>query len=343
MPDHSKVAIPAARSRLSSLKTRRRLVLGALIAAAVAGLLAAAAWLTYTPPAVKPPASVAASSVALATQVARDYLAGKPTTVSVAKGVDPTFGYATNSSTAPVAFPVASGPTVQGVNQTTVGTQRVNQVTFYVVLTQTPPVDPAKPDEKPVPAQVPYLLTVPMSLSDTAGMQPALAADPTLAPFTAAPDETLTSAALTAVDGAVDGSALPAPATTQLKNWAEKFAAAGKTADATANVDLKQITGDENPDRFYPGLGGWTVSSFTIQSAAPAPPAPEGQTNWFGGYVARVSLVLAPPAANGPSVRSEYDVWVAQTGTADNPPVVAWAPSGTYSQMQPYMNAIPTG
>jgi len=42
-------------------------------------------------------------------------------------------------------------------------------------------------------------------------------------------------------------------------------------------------------------------------------------------------------------VRSEYDVWVAQTGTADNPPVVAWAPSGTYSQMQPYMNAIPTG
>lgn len=339
MSDHAKVAIPAARSRLGSLKLRRRLILAGLLTAAAAGVAAAIAWLTYSPPVPTPPSTVAASSVALARQVAADYLAGRPTTVSVAKGVDPTFGYASANKT---AFTVADGPTVQGVARVNVGGQPVNQVTFYVVLAQK---EKTTVDGTAAVTTVPhpYLLTVPMSLAGDTGWQPALAAAPSLAPFTGTPPNTLDPASLSTLPGATSAGALPAGAQTQLKDWATAYAAAGHGQDDAAARTLKQITGDQDPAHAYGGLGGWTVASQTATDAAPAPTSDDPNHPYPGGWVVRVALVLEPPGANGPTVRSDYDVWVAGQGQEANPPVIAWGPAGSYAQLYPYMNATPAG
>jgi hypothetical protein len=331
---HPKVAVPAARSTMSSLKTRRRIVLGALLFAAAAGLFAAFSWVTYTPPKVFPSASAATPTVALATQVAREYFAGVPTTVAYANGVDPTFGF--TDETRP--FPVVGGPNVASVVPTIAGEENINLVRFYVALDQVMPVtNPSDGEVTPVTQRFYYQLGVPMSVPDAG--TPVLAATPTLQPFVGTPPESLSGVDPQVYPTQVDVADIPDNSGKQLVVWAQTFASEGFDSEA-----LQAVTGDTDPFHEYSGMGGWVVTGAPkILGANIAPASDNPDDPNPGGLIIRVGLVLTPPAANGPTVQSEYDVWVAGDGTEAQPPVIAWAPAGTYDLMYPYMNARTTG
>lgn len=335
MSEHPKVAVPAARSRLSSLKVRRRLVFGLLIGAAAAGLISAMAWLTYSPPATEQAADSATPAVALATQVAREYLAGVPTTVSYATGVDPTFGF-TAGETKP--FPVAGGPNVASVTATDMAGRDVTLVRYYVALDQQTPVkDTATGATTTEKKRFYYQLTVPM-IVPTIGT-PVLAATPTLQPFVGTPPKQLDGMDPNALPEAKRGNDLPSNVVKQVNAWANTFAAAGVDSE-----QLQLLTKDDNPEHKYSGLGEWTVAGTPeVVGALPAPVSENPDDPNPGGWIVRTRLVLTPPAGNGPSVQSEYDVWVAGNGDDAQPPVIAWAPAGSYDLMQPYMNARTVG
>ena len=326
----NKIAVPAKRSRLDTLKLRRRVLLAALIAAAAAGILSTFAWMSRPAPTVAAQATGTSPAVALANQVAIDYLAGRPTTVPVAKDVPTNFG---NTSDKPGLAGNVRPPILAAVTTTTMpngGT--LDLVRFYVIVDQDI-VDPI--DGKPKRTAYYYQLSVPMEVNDRAPT-PVLAAVPTILPLITANTDTST-ADLNTLPNKIEQTAISNALTQRITTWAGEY-----TKSGLDSAQLKALTGDQDPRHQYSGLGGWTLNQTPQIVSAATPPvneAGEPQT----GIILRVALVMSPPGANGGTVRSEYDVWVQATGANDDvAPIVAWAPAGSYSLMYPYMNARTT-
>lgn len=318
MAKYAKIAVPAARSSAPVLAIRRRIILIALIAAAVLGLFASCTSLTsdvYVPPATTPSAT---NTVALAEEVARNYLDGVPVRVPVAENVD--VGQL-ESNRAPFK---ASALTLSGVRDVPFGNSGLvsTQVRFMFQLEQ----PGGEPGEKVL---VPYQIIVPMVLQQ--GSYPHLAAVPAVSPMVLQDGKAVEGLTPT-LNADASGSQLQASSevTKVINDWAKAYASGG-----VASEELKRVTGDPNLNQIYNGLGGWTANTVRIDGVMP-PPSIEGAT----GFVVRVTLELTPPAGSGPSVPSSYDVWVNQSSAEQaNPPVVAWGPAGTASQLTQYMNA----
>lgn len=326
----NKIAVPAQRSRVDTLKLRRRIILIALITAAAAGVFSAVAWMTKPAAVASKQASGTSPSVALANQVALDYLAGRPTTVPVAKDVPQDFG---NTSAKPGLSGNVRPPILANVTTTTMpngGT--LDLVRFYIIVDQ----DGTNPaDGKPTRNAYYYQLSVPMAVNDKAPT-PVLAAVPTILPLITANTDT-SAADLSTLPNKIESSSISNALSQRVSSWATEYAKSG--VDSAA---LKALTGDQDPNHQYSGLGGWTLATAPQILSAAAPPVNEAGDRQTG-IILRVALVMSPPGANGGTVRSEYDVWVQATGSNDDvAPIVAWAPAGSYSLMYPYMNARTT-
>lgn len=343
---HNKISVPAARSRIDTLKVRRRLILGALLLAAAAGIIATFAWLnsSSTPAASSDNASLQATS--LARIVAIDYLSGKPTTVPTAKDVPANFGYASTSTDN--ALKGAREPVVSSVTRVTWPSNPpipVDLVRFYVPVDRPAPVTtPLAPGEKaPPPIRQYYSLTVPMAVGANYP-SPVLAAIPTLAPTVLTGSGLTPELSMEALSSKIDPSTLNANVTTRVNDWAARFVEGQTVTGANdpagpgkGDTALKQMTADTDPTHQYAAMGGWKFDSVKILGAAAPPLDAEG--NPQAGTILRVSLTMTPPTEGSVPVTSTYDVWVLTDGYGDQPPIVAWAPSGAYSQMKPYMNA----
>lgn len=320
MAGFPKIAVPAARSSSASLKIRRRVVLGLLVFAIVVSLLAL---LASRGSGESGGASsgdlIATPVVAFAEEAARDYLDAKTTDVPVATGVDPTFGYGREAE--PFQW---SGLNLAGIGSRSYGDsgRPVSLVTFYVQIKQ-----PEIVDEETVFNPKLYTLTIPMVSS--AGTYPRLAATPSLLPtdFNDGSSDEVPGLDVSQYALAADGASEEVKKV--IRDWAFAFAEGGYKDEV-----LKRITGDQRPEATYTGLGGWDLERLEILGVLPAPD--EGV-----GYVARVRLAIAPPAATGPSTETEYEVWVAQEEAGQaNPPVIAWGTAGTAETLLPYQNAV---
>lgn len=340
-------AVPATRSSLPLLTIRRRLVLGTFGLCAATGLFSGVAWMTAEPP----PAPVAAQSdqgaAALARTVVEDYLAARASSVPAAKDVDLDFSKdalpTSDSLPSPTPSPGSSGAedgaapaawSVQSLSYAGSSSFELGDGTGQVRSTVQERFTLAASGAL-------YEVTVPLvttgapecAKADSAGQRPqscwVVAATPSLTAATAAGSGDRSGIDYEELfDGGGKDSVLPTPAyREQIVKWASVFAAAGK-----ADRDLLGLTGDDQ-NHTYSGLGGWkVVQEPVVRSAVPvSTPHP--------GFIVRVGLVLAPPASNGPTLRTDYDLYIRSDKSQTVPPVVAWGAAGSYKSLQPYLNA----
>ena len=316
MARHPLTAVPATRSSLPLLQIRRRLVLGFLALAVVSVQFSTVAWIASgndQPPTVEIPDQ---SAVSLAQTVVEDFLAARRSSVPAVEDVTSDFS-APNASGEPAA-PLA-----------------VESLTF-AGSTQSPPIGDQqnRPAVKPVLEKFHatiagklYAITVPMVRS---GSEWLLAAAPSITPERVAANETkpgIDYEQLYPSKEALDANSLPAAYRTQIKTWADTFARAGR-----ADPALYRLVDNESAHT-YSGLGGWTlVTEPQLKSAVPvSSPHP--------GYVVRVGLVLRASATNGPTLSTEYDLYLRSDKSQSQPPVVAWGAVGSYWSLAPYFNA----
>lgn len=162
----------------------------------------------------------------------------------------------------------------------------------------------------------------------------------------AAPSFSLWSQASASASGAGDytnytsqTAQAPQPVVDQIGRWATAFA--GSDSEA-----LRALTGDQDPGHRYEGLTGFAVrpggSRVQILSAINAD---------HGRMIVRVrvALVYAPAAPTVPSgagapaafeTYADYDLLIGSPSGAQ-PPVLAWGPSGSAADLEPYSNALP--
>lgn len=311
-------AVPAQRSSTPALAVRRRIVIGLLCGAAGIGVLSGLAWLTDTDP---PPVQVAArdeAAVALAEVVVADLVAGRNTAVPAAEGVSTEFSKQGEGVFAGAQVAFAGSVQERHGDAVSMTTERVQ---FYVS----------------VPGQDMYLVSVPMALTASGWV---LGAAPSVEPAglsepAKVPDY---SALYTEAGTAADLARLPFgdAVVEQVNRWAHAYASGGK-----ASPELFAITGDDDSSRTYDGLGGWSVESARITSYMQGPnsasSAAEFGDTWL---VVRVALVLAPPAANGPTLSAEYDLLLQPLKNQAQPPVTAWGPAGSGPyRLKNYLNS----
>lgn len=304
----SLTAVPAQRSSLPNLKIRRRLVIGLVSAALVSGGASTVAWLAQEDPAPQTVAARSERAVALATVVANDFLQARDSSVGAAEGVRVDFSKLHAGAQFQGATPVFAGSAQYQVGDQVSAT--LERVTFTVAG---------------MPGGGTYELTVPMVQTAKSW---ALAAAPSLLPGRAASGAAaLDYSKIYANSG--DASTLSSQPTgkqivEQVERWATAYAAAG-----ARSPELFAITGDSDSSHTYTGLGGWSVKKTSVVSYFMKANAPD-DVKKFGekAVVVRVALVLAPPAANGPTVTSEYDVLLQPGQNPAAPPVTAWGPAG---------------
>lgn len=305
----SLTAVPAQRSSLPVLKIRRRVVMGLCVGASAIGLFSGIAWLSA--PDVEP-VRVAArddAAVALATTVAQDYVLGTDTLVPVANGISATF-----SQTNPGALPGAD-VTFAGTTQVRLGDQQaltVQRSTFHVSVSGV--------EESHL-----YELTVSMAMTSRGWI---LAAAPSLAPLPLAESVVVPGYDELFVAGGtqaeLSGLAFGPKVIEQVNRWAQIYAAGG-----VASPELFALTQDNDSAHAYDGLGGWTVQNVEIKSFIQGPNGGASAERFGSTWVTvRVALVLAPPAANGPTLRAEYDLLLQPEMNPATPPVTAWGPAG---------------
>jgi hypothetical protein len=308
-------AVPATRSSLPVLTIRRRVLLGLIIAAIAsgfAGLAAVVASNDEPPPQVVLPTQ---ESVALAQTVVEDYFALRASAVPAVEGVSSDFSGADlpgSGDRAPAKVDslayAGSAPYTLGDGQRDL--QDIEQHQFNVKI-----------------GQALYTVTVVMAKQADSWY---LAAAPSIEPARTGP-EGATALDYKRLYGQAGGpELLPTEGyLNQIQAWAETFASEG-----TASPKLLALTGDEG-NRTYSGLGGWSVvQEPVIQQVVPvSTPHP--------GFIVRISLVLAPPAPNGPTLSTDYDLYLRSDRSEQQPPVVAWGPAGSYRSLVPYMNADP--
>lgn len=284
-------AIPAARSSAPVLKIRLFLVLGSLLASALAGVGAMVAWATYQPPLVDV-AAVVPRGRGLASLVARSYVSGQAVPVPAAASLiysPPSAG----------VFAAVTEPEWDGFVRYTVpaGTFERHSFLFHRTV---PGPDGAVVDL----FELVVYLSVP---ADGTPGNPALAAAPSVLP---APHRN-SSAVADYSDSEAVGN-LPAEARQLLEGpWVRAF--------ATNNGELLlQYSGEADPAYRYVGLGGFSeASTLRVQTAID-----RGGDSWL--VRARVRLV----GANELSAEMDIDVTIEAASTA-TPKIVAWGPAGS--------------
>lgn len=313
-------AVPAQRSTLPDLKVRRRLVLGALIGAAACGVFSTVAWLT----APDPPAQVTQArdeeAIALATLVVHDYLAGRDTRVPVAEGVSGAFSQ--NGSAWPEAQVTFAGSVQYRLGDVPGEVVTTERVTFHV-----------RAGEQLLEVSVPMVRS---------GGGWLLGAAPSLSPLQVP----------AAGGGGLDYSELYTNGGTaselttitwgpaiveQVQRWAHAYASTGANSS-----ELFELTQDTDPTHSYTGLGGWDVQSARIVSYTAGLNTGDRVARFGSTWVTvRVSLVLVPPGANGPTLSADYDLLFEPEVNPARPPVTAWGPAGVgpTSALEDYGNA----
>lgn len=238
------------------------------------------------------------------------------------------------SATPSSSSPLGNQPSAPVKGTTAQGPPAANTPSPTAAPTTAVPL-PAQTDSAPPPGAL--MLDVPVLLT---------ADGPRLA---AAPAFSLWSQASASAAGAGDytnytgqTAQAPQPVVDQIGRWATAYA--GSDAEA-----LRALTGDQDPGHRYQGLSGFEVgpggSAVQILSAINAD---------HGRMIVRVrvALVYAPAAPTVPDAAgaagapasyqtyADYDLLIGNPGGAQ-PPVLAWGPSGSAADLEPYSNALP--
>jgi hypothetical protein len=312
-------AVPAQRSSLPLLRIRRRIVLVLLILAALAGVGALVAWAIAPTPEILIPVTTDLTAESLARVATLDYLAARDSAVPAASDVDTQYGAATANGGNPQPMTVLDLSFVKSSTYTlgdTVGAmETIQQETFSADLAK-------------------GLYTVNVAMLKTSGGW-VLAAQPSLSPAQlSGPVDSAGIDYSSLYTKEQSGKVADLPdsdaVTRQIDTWATAYA-----QDGGNSVGLYTVTGDQNPNHHYTGLNGWSVDTPTIDDFVAAPNAGGGQS-----LIVRVSLVLHPGGANGPTLNADYDVLVELASPSQgNPPVTAWGPAGSYHTLTDYQNA----
>lgn len=312
MSNFHKIAVPATRSSSAVLQVRRRIVVVLLVLAVVSGPLFGILSLRNAGSSGVA-AGAPAKAVAIAEEAARDFLAGRNSTVPTADGVDIEWGVDVNGDPVETPFAVTS-MALTGSTQYLLGDtddQLVHLIRFRTVVNT-----------------IPY--NVDVTIVDDPTVGPVLGATPVLLPTSGGPRQ------VSPPD--YQGNYVDAESSVEdnveyaVEQWVDAYAAEGTSSDR-----LKiEIVGDREGPRQYSGLDGWTGELDQIVSAVPVG---GGDSGLPGGVIVQARVVLTPPAANGPSLRSTYDLYVVTESPAEQPPVVAWGTAGSAEELTPYMNA----
>lgn len=299
-------AKPAVRSSASVLNRRAKIILIALVAAAIAGPVALV--LALGASGSKGPVAPTGPNLtyqAAAQSVAVDFLAGRATTLPVAEGVDANFGRGQDGPT--LAAAGASDPQPAGYRDYSSGNQSWTNFTFRTVISGRG-----------------YLVAVPV-LKTAEG--PVLGATPAL--FPAAPAKGRYPAIETAGADRADASSATKA---QVEKWAQAYATGNGT-------ELALIAGDNNPNSRYEGLGEFTAVKVTIEETFTTD---EILANYGANdpVLVRVKVLLQSTRAQGYSTSSEFDLLVFGNTTRTPPNVVAWGSPGSGPMLTPGINDL---
>lgn len=320
VPKYPWSAIPAARSSAPVLKIRLYVILSLLVFCAAMGPLAIIVTVSRGSAPLVATSTGYTDASGFAATIANDYLAVRPTSLPVAKGLDPTF-----SVPAPAADeqPVLPLPVLTvtpiGVRSGSVTDQLFEIHQFAVEtapLSDTPSLDATG---APVAAATPlYVLDVTIIFDDR-GL-PVLGATPSLAPW---PQATSQPPPLdyTSVPNQVPISKL---VQSRINDWAKAWATGNSS-------ELKALTGDPSPSSNYEGLGNFTVASL--------PKVISSTARQNSDLDVRISVVLQRDGAQGFAAGNEYDLLIGNP-ISGNPTIQAWGPPGSAIQLVPYSNAI---
>lgn len=299
MPKHPWSVVPAARSSAPILQLKLLLVLGALGLAALLGPLSFLLSLTRggDGPAV---AATSSDTRGFAELAARDFLAGRPTTLAVATGIEATFGVPNDGSDAPrpqIAYLSLAHTSARSY----IANGRSFELHRFTAVTGAA--------EPPLTVDVTVLLTP---------EGPVLGAYPALGRSSAVTEKV---PALDYQEDENKTSNLPAPVKEAVVRWAAAYAGGDSAA--------LRVLADDPQEGTYDVLGGFTAEAPEVATAVV-----EGDD----GYILRIRVLLRAAGAQGFQVKNDYDLLVTQASTA-NPKVVAYGPAGTAAApLQPYSN-----
>ena len=298
-------AVPATRLSVRSLRIRQNAVLIAVLIAALCGPLA----LFRSSSSVSTSAQayeVPEKTVAFATRIAEDFLAGTPTDLPVAAGVDPTFG--SGAAGAGTDLDV-SHLTVYSSFSSLVNGTLVDAVRFNVDVGSEP-------------------LWLWVSVSYDGSNRPVLAAQPSFLPKVVAQ-----SGVTTAPKFAGATEEIPALVRDRVDRWAEAYVSGDSdTLKVLVNDELAPLGGS------YAGLQGFSCEQGCSRVLWAAPSA-----RLEGFAIVRVELVLQYSATNGDgmsasrTLTSHMDLLV-RGWRSDAPRVQAWGPAGSGDVLYPYSN-----
>lgn len=316
-------AIPATRSSKPILKAKLMLVLSFLVVATMAGIFATFAWVSTasTPPPAADP-TVRRDGQALAEIAARDFLAGRKSAVPVAEGVAADF--------TPQAAPGSAPPKPLGFQEVVLHhSRRVsvgNKVPRTVELNSFYATSGGTLFEVTVPMVLP-------SDYDNSGHKtsPVLAGSPAILPVVPVVEEGQEGAHYDDYPNALTPDAVNPAVAKRVAVWGRTFANACTDEDQA----LLQLTGDGDGSGYrYSGLCGYTVTDKDVQILGAVPvgdPRP--------GLIVRVAVALRAPGTNGPTLNTQYDLYVGFTGSEALPPIYAWGPAGSFSELDLHQNA----
>lgn len=295
--------VPAARSSNAMVKIKVFAILGAGALSALFGLLGFLAWVFFSPE-IPDPESFRPRSAAQAEIVARDFLAGRPTAIPVAEGLDPAFlAYAARiDERGPIRHQGLTLVTTERDSVTI--NERTTNFEKHTFLT-------ASGDRL-------IEVHVTMLLGDDG---PVLAAHPSLL----LPE--LPQAALSPLDYSNAANDVGREVPAVVRRWSRAFLA----DDAS---ELRTIAGDQTTEGRYVGLGGFSLHEDREASLLTAVTVGEERD----AQLVRVRMLLAENRDNGGVVGVEYDLLVNDAFTS-LPKVVAWAPAGTPT-LQPFTNLV---
>lgn len=313
MSRHPWSAVPAKRS------SEARLLVKLYALAAVAGLAIVSGPLGLlinvggkqpvaagtTPPSVN-------ADTALASIVAADYLAGVPTVVPVASGVDPRLGTNTAVQASQTGQPAPRLPVSQMVfagysSKYNAATKQSWQLNRFLVQS----------------GSNFYTLEVP---TEDVNGHAVLASDPALMPANMGPSgagQPITDENPSLAYGTTNPPQLPGPVTGAINAWAKAFA----SGDSQTLLNLTNASSGH-----FPGLGGFTVDPTDSPQVLSASWTDKTEST----LLVQVSVVLDSTSAKGYTASNTYDLLVTNTGS-ENPKIVAWGPTGI-GQLTPFGN-----
>lgn len=313
-------AVPAATR--SSERVRKLIVNTILIVGAVSalcGVFATIAWIAFSPN-VPTKDDIIPVASATAYTVATDFLAGRPTAVPVADGVDRTFGRINvRVDERPEPLPVVSLSVLEVVDGFLSGGDQGGPAQQYEIHRFLVGVSPevGEADEF-IPVGSLYTLEVTMLVTRQG---PVLGATPALLPYLGADDGVFRPIDYSQFTGP-SGTSVPEASRAAIQSWAEAYTSNNAAA-------LRQITQDGIHEEDYVGLSGFTLAE-DVQIVS-AVPVGDGTT-----LQVQVLLLVSSDRANGFESTLSYDLRVERTNT-QSPAVTAWGPPGS-TGLQPYQN-----